>query len=215
MSRRRMIGLSFALVLATLTGDADAACNLIPGTALAFPGLRGMTNRPFAAPGETLEVTVRPCDGGGGLRPTGAEHVVSVVFKPAAGGPGQLVAISTDCSSVDTASCPGSICQEVTMSDLTIKVRDGLRRLSFPFPSTDAELAPDLDLRTLAGPALVAVTAVGDPLPCGLKTSTCASPGSTLACVDQLFFDNGSCGSPFIHPTFGISSASRAIREPI
>src|SRR5262245_25450682 len=104
---RGIRGVPLSLVALVLPDVAHAACNLIPGTARSFPGTLGALNRPFAAPGEPLEVVVRPCDGSSGLGPTGPEHVVSVVFKPAAGGTGKLVAVATDCSAVDTASCSG------------------------------------------------------------------------------------------------------------
>src|SRR5574340_1131293 len=57
-----------AVVLAWFATDvvparrAFAACNLIPQTAIAFDGVLGSANRPFAAPGEPIEVRVRPCD---------------------------------------------------------------------------------------------------------------------------------------------------------
>jgi len=40
--------------------QAHASCNLIPGTEKTFDAALGATNRPFAAPGETLEVRLRP-----------------------------------------------------------------------------------------------------------------------------------------------------------
>ena len=47
-----------AVALSTAGVDrAHAGCNLIPGTAKAFNATLGATNRPFAAPGERLEVT--------------------------------------------------------------------------------------------------------------------------------------------------------------
>ena len=39
--------------------DARAACNLIPGTEKTFGSALGATNRPFAAPGERLELRLR------------------------------------------------------------------------------------------------------------------------------------------------------------
>src|SRR5215472_6044474 len=58
-----------AVVLQVVLGVASlnrayAGCNLIPGTAKTFNATLGATNRPFAAPGERLEVTLRSCDPG-------------------------------------------------------------------------------------------------------------------------------------------------------
>ena len=44
------------------TRPVQASCNLIPGTAKTFNATLGATNRPFAAPGEAIELLVRPCD---------------------------------------------------------------------------------------------------------------------------------------------------------
>ena len=42
---------------AVSASSAYAACNLIPGTSLAFNAELGATNRPFAAPGETVDLS--------------------------------------------------------------------------------------------------------------------------------------------------------------
>src|SRR5439155_21571671 len=59
----RLHGTLLAVLLAT--GDsrpAQAVCNLIPQTTRTFSGALGTANRPFAAPGEPLEIALRPCD---------------------------------------------------------------------------------------------------------------------------------------------------------
>ena len=60
-------------------GSASAICNLIPGTSKTFNSTLGATNRPFAAPGERLELAVRTCDTspGAGLSRQGEALVVS------------------------------------------------------------------------------------------------------------------------------------------
>jgi hypothetical protein len=193
--------LAAAAILSIATGRADAACNLVPGTTRTFAGTLGTTNRPFGAPGEAVEVALRPCDASEGLAPTGAEHVVSVVFKPANGGPGQLVAVSTNCPGVDLGSC-GAVCKPATAAELAVVVRDGVRHLRFPFPDTDINFGPDLDDRTFSGPAAIAVTPMDAPVPCTLTNGTCATETGLIACVDSLFFDDGDCGNTFAHPVF-------------
>src|SRR5262249_36500471 len=65
---------------------AGAICNLIPGTAKTFNSTLGATNRPFAAPGERLELRVRPCDpASAGLTADPANHLVTVIFTPPSG----------------------------------------------------------------------------------------------------------------------------------
>jgi hypothetical protein len=59
---------------------------LIPGTSKSFQGTLGATNRLFAAPGENVEVNLRPCDTrSSSLSTTLANHVVTVVFQPPRG----------------------------------------------------------------------------------------------------------------------------------
>ncbi len=85
--------------------DASAGCNLIPGTAKTYDGVLGATNRPYAGPGESLEIRLRPCDvASTGFLPTGGAHVVTLVFE-APDGTNRVVALSDDCVGVDTASC--------------------------------------------------------------------------------------------------------------
>ena len=80
-------GLIVLLVAAALAyaGDVHAACNLIPGTEKSFSAALGATNRPYAAPGERLELQLRACDASPGFLPAGADHVVTLVFKPTVG----------------------------------------------------------------------------------------------------------------------------------
>ena len=87
-----------ALVVAIAYGSrADAGCNLIPGTAKTFNGVLGATNRPFAAPGERVELRSRPCDHTDpldGITGTAAQHVVTVAFQPPAPAPRHVVVLA-------------------------------------------------------------------------------------------------------------------------
>ena len=81
------------VVLTLLVGsfagrEAQAACNLIPSASKTFRGALGATNRPFAAPGDFVEVAVDQarCDTGSpGFAADGADHVVTIVFEPTGG----------------------------------------------------------------------------------------------------------------------------------
>lgn len=201
--------LSYALLLGVLPGGvrpALAGCNLIPAASDTFGGRLGAANRPFAAPGETVELTLRSCDASTGFLATGADHVVSVVIRPAAGGPGKLIALAANCATVDTAACPGAVCKTAAANDLAMITRDGVRHLAFRFPDTDGDLTSNGDDLTYSGPATIAVTPIAAPLPCLLTAAACPSSG-LLACVDDLFFDEGSCGTAYLHPLFASFTA--------
>lgn len=53
-----------------------------------------------------------------------------------------------------------------------------------------------------SGPATIAVTPAGTPLPCGLATATCGSQSGLLACIDDLYSADGTC-QPNVDETFG------------
>jgi Tol biopolymer transport system component len=193
---------------------AHAGCNLIPGTAKVFNATLGATNRPFAAPGERLELRTRPCDSTSALA---ANDVVTVVFQPPTGSPHAVVLTTDgDCSTninAKLAACDALLggsglttCVPAPQSGLELVTRDGVDFLGFSFPDTDALFGTPTDDLTLAGPATVAVTAPGDALPCGLATASCAtekqSVPSLVACADDFFANDRACGTAVAEPTF-------------
>ncbi len=217
-SRHLLVGLSI-LVGWFATPEARAACNLIPSASKTFRGALGATNRPFAAPGDFVEVAVDTirCDTvSAGFAAAGADHVVTLVFKPTGGQARVVVLRSGSCTSATAKSqqraceaTPGVgvgnvLCVRASIDDLAVVDRNGIRRLSFRFPDTDAFLAPDGDDRTLSGPATIAVTPTGAALPCGLATSSCAAATGTgmIACVDDLYEADGTCQAN-VDETFG------------
>ena len=106
----------FILGLAPL--HADAACNLIPGTAKTFNADLGAANRPFAAPGESLELTVRDCDDQSlGLGPNATDQIVTIIFKPPNGLSNAVVLTAdADCTAIDSqlASCAAEVGGQAT-----------------------------------------------------------------------------------------------------
>src|SRR5207249_1371402 len=98
-----------------------------------------------------------------------------------------------------TAGVAAASCIQVaTPGDFFMATPDGTPRLRFRFPDTDALLAPGGDRRTFTGPVKIVVTATGALLPCGLVSGSCATQAisfGAVACVDQLFAADGSCGS--------------------
>lgn len=196
---------AFLLVVSALVAgcprSAPAGCNLIPGTAKTFNGAVGATNRPFAGPGEPLEIRIRPCDAASpGFLPSSTDQVVTIVFK-APNGTNRVVALANDCTGVDTATCAGT----AGVTSATCRVEPGLlthtdidigdRRIVFPFPDTDVDFAAPSDDLTLTGPVAIAVTPKVDPLPCQLASTTCASQTGLLACIDALYANDGACGT--------------------
>jgi hypothetical protein len=53
-----------------------------------------------------------------------------------------------------------------------------------------------------SGVAKIAVTAPGDPLPCGLAAQTCADQSGLLACIDDYYANDGACGTTTELATF-------------
>ncbi len=193
---------------------AHAACNVIPGTSRSFRGELGSADRPFAGPGDFVELRLdaacdatRLTDANGDGRVDATDFVVTVVFTPPddAAGSVNMVVLATDCQAADVARCRGSAdfatvtCLEANRPGdpiaLEVVERDGERSLRFRFPDTDPlVLGPDDDL-TFAGPATIAVTAAGDPLPCALARSACAAQPGLVACVGRLLARDGTCGT--------------------
>lgn len=128
------------------------------------------------------------------------------MFTPPHGALRRAVILATDCEALESRrqvceAVPGvaaarcvAVNGEGEPPRLQIVEREGVRRLRFQFPDTDDLLADADDDLTLAGPAAIAVTGVGDPLPCGLATGPCATRSGLVACVDELFVDDGACG---------------------
>ncbi|MBY0277560.1 hypothetical protein K2Z84_19680 [Candidatus Binatia bacterium] len=198
-----------ATVSATATRPASAACNLIPGTEKTFNATLGATNRPFAAPGEQLELRRRYCDAGSGFLPDADDHVVTFAFKPSPGAV-RIVVLAADCAKVKLAACssaPGVLsatCRQATPGDLQLRtdVDLGDRRLVVRFPDTDDVLAPAGDDATLAGPVAIAVTEARTAPACGLATGSCAAQSGVIACVDELYANDGACGTDSLDRRF-------------
>ncbi len=215
------------LALAMIRGKAEAGCNLIPGTAKSFNAALGATNRPYAAPGERLEVSLRSCDtSSSGLTANAGDHVVTVVFQPGSGPRNAVILTAADdCSAITPrlAGCAAALtgggvatCEAGASAGLEIVDHNGERFLSFRFPDTrstcsggandgkrcsqaldcpDGTCTPGDDDHTLAGPAAIAVTAPGEPLPCRLATTSCAGQSGLRACVDEFYANDGACGT--------------------
>ncbi|MBY0274234.1 hypothetical protein K2Z84_02745 [Candidatus Binatia bacterium] len=207
---RLSAALALVLVAIIVPRRADAACNLIPSASKSFRGTLGDLNRPFAAPGDFVEIGASPARCAGkspGFSASEDGQIVSVVFKPPGGSSHVAFLTTGDCNGADAlqkkTACEAAVgagrvsCVQAGLLSLSINLavvdRNGERKLSFRFPDTDALLTPDLDQRTLSGPATIAVSRSTDPLPCSLATQSCGSQSGLLACVDQIYALDGSC----------------------
>jgi hypothetical protein len=169
------------LVLLTVLGAnrAHAACNLIPSATQSFRAARGVANRPFAGPGEFVELRSGSCAGPTPLFASTDpdDYAVTFVFVPPAGGPRHVIVLATTCTGItDCGAATDTECRIAGPNDLAIMVRDGENRLQFRFPDTDNlidVLDDDADDdRTLSGPVRIAVGPRAGGGACGLVTDT-------------------------------------------
>jgi hypothetical protein len=218
---------TLALLLSAATAtiapaSAHAACNLIPGERSQFDGALGVVDRPFAGPGEPVEVSLRDCDQSPGLSANAADHVVTVLFTPPAGPPSAVVlTAASDCSAIapDLGACEAALgagaaafCVSGATAGLEVVEQSGVRNLRFRFPDTDARCsggADDGHPCAVDGDCTGGTCAPDDDdrtlagaariivtasdAPLACGISTCAAAAGTLACVDDLFRNTGAC----------------------
>ena len=212
MKRARLLALLATTVLSA--GSAGAICNVIPGATERFRGALGTADRPFAMPGDLVELSLEPgiCDGEttafieqpGGTTPAD-DYRVTLVFTPQQGAK-RAVVLATDCSQLGPTSPAITSCNAQlgggtatcvqangAQNPNALTVTDALH-LSFRFPDTDALVDGASDDRTLAGPAKIAVTPSSAALPCQIATQRCADVLTGMAaCVDEIYAQDGTC----------------------
>jgi Tol biopolymer transport system component len=199
---RRLIVVLVALIASAHGRPASAACNAIPRTSNSFRGTLANVDRPFAIPGETVELALAFCHSTSpGFLPRPEEQLVTVVFRPPNAGARNLVVVAADCSKVAGRICPGVASFACVEDPPTLAESATGLRLRFRFPDTDPLFQGENDDRTFTGPAAIAVSAVNDPLPCALTHEPCAAQSGLIACVDELFAIDGTC-DPNPEPVF-------------
>jgi hypothetical protein len=129
--------------------EVRAGCNLHPQTIKTYNSTLGVTNRPYAGPGERIDVRLRPCDvASPGLGAADGDHVVTVVFQPP-GGTSHAVVLTAapTCAAIapQLATCAGqltgggvAICMPQAEAGIKRIDRDTIEYLSFRFPTTEA-----------------------------------------------------------------------------
>jgi len=209
--RTLRVGWIIPLALAAaMPTAARAACNIIPGTTQTFRGTVAAADRPFAGPGDVLELHRDPCDSAGsGFSAIATNQVITFVFTPP-NGPRNVVVLAKDCAALEskratcaaTAGVASAKCVPANRAgqpiDLQVVERDGVRHLRVRVPSvTDLGGIDAVPEHTLSGPAAIAVSKVSspDPLPCDLASTPCSAHPDLLACIDALYAIDGTCGT--------------------
>jgi cysteine-rich repeat protein len=199
------------VVLASSAGSVPApsfaACNLIPQTKRIFDSTLGATDRPFATPGEAVEVRLRPCDvGSAGIAAAATDNVVTLVFDPTSPtAPRRAIVLTAaaNCATIDPqlAACAAQLgaggtasCISAPSSGLEVVNRGAVRSLRFRMPDTDSFVGGVNDDITLGGPVTIAVTSPAAALPCALATQPCTTQSGLRACIDEYYANDGSCG---------------------
>jgi len=101
MTRLGRHGLLVGILVALGAQRADAACNIIPSVSKTFRSSLGATNRPFAAPGDLVQVGVDPagCDPGSpGLLGDPVQEAVTIVYTPSGTAKRHAVVLAADCT---------------------------------------------------------------------------------------------------------------------
>ena len=197
----RMLALVGFFAVTSWASTAGASCDLFPGVERTYSSSLGSANRPWAAPGESIVVKHRVCDGGGAAPEViGADNLVTVAFLEPGMTGASLVVLSDDCDAglqarVDACGTGNAIDQAVCVEvsgEVLENLGDG--KFRFPFPDT-TEINGD---EGWAGPARIAISPRDAVLPCKLGRLTCGEMQNTSICVDEFFEDDGACdnGTP-------------------
>lgn len=197
---------------------ARAACDAIPHARSSFRGALGSVDRPFAGPGDWLELTLDPkCHGSVQFDGDARRHVATFVFVPSNGGPRNVVVVAgeeppTNELAEAVAACgalPG-IGEATLVVDPTSFGRrsgDAQHALAVRFPDTDPQLRGLDDDLTLTGPVRIAISGVeAESVPCMLAVTPCSElvgSAGLFACVDQLSGADGCHAPPHaVFPSF-------------
>lgn len=212
-----------AVALVFVTGaTAGAVCNVIPAARSTFRGTKGALDRPFAGPGDWVEIAHdEACEPAPvAFSPLQDGNVVTVAFRPLSGGTPHVVVVSPKrCDFPDVAErvaqCAADSGAIVTCLDTraettahlgVVDAGGGRQVLRFRFPDTSALVGAAPPDTTLTGPAAIAVSRLDGParLPCGLARPDrrCTDEPDAVACVDRVLARDGTTCSGAAHPTF-------------
>ncbi|MEO2169267.1 MAG: hypothetical protein ABGY42_14345, partial [bacterium] len=193
-----LAGLFFCVAM-LFAGAAQASCQHFPGVERTYGGALGSANRPWAAPGESLELRHRSCDSGG-AEPAllGSDNVVTIAYLEPGGTGASLVVLTDTCDAALVAEVDGCTSRKsvtaARCAETASLASPGDSRLRFAFPDT-ADLFGGAGL---AGNTRIAVTRRGDVVPCNIARRTCEDLADVDICVGSLFADSSACdtGTP-------------------
>lgn len=182
-----------------------ASCDLFPGVERTYSSSLGTANRPWAAPGESIEVAHRVCDTEGAPPASqGSDNIVTVAFLDPGMTGASLIVLSDDCDEglkARVAQCAAgkavdeAVCLEVPSESLESRENG---RFRFPFPDSTRVHGDE----GWAGPARIAVSDRSADLPCKLARLSCNEIQGTSICVDKFFQDYGACDTGTRPTTF-------------
>jgi hypothetical protein len=209
---RRLAGLLAVaplLLSPILASEAAAMCDIIPQVRNSFRAALGSTQRPYASPGDTVEITLdtEKCDDASpGFEPAANDNAVTLIFSPPDGPVSAVIlTMGPGCGAIDVQGCRDELPVGATAECFDVGKDLSGSRFSFAFPDTDSLVIGSL--RTLTGPVTIAVSPIDEDLPCELATIACddpSLPANVSACIGRLHETDGTCGTADsqLHSTF-------------
>ena len=180
---------------------SHGACNVIPRAVEQFESALGASNRPFASPGDFVEIALRRTSTSGMGGTVAAEDLVALfVFSPPAGKK-TIVGVGSACVPDALSVCESfpevyeAACVETPADDIRVRVNEaGLpTAVAVRFPSTDELFDGVVDDRGLTGPVTIAILHKDADGVCELAELSCleslSSQPQLVACIDE-FFEN-------------------------
>lgn len=204
------------LLLVFSAHTAHSACEVIPFARATARGAGGSVSPPYGIPGEFVEFSLdSPChaDATGFPSADAEDYLVTIAFTPPEGRP-TIVTLASDfdavwpsvqtcgnqldvhAAAVDPAASAdfaSSVALLEPVGDLTPEERAKKRHLRFRFPITSYFFGNASF--TATGSSRIAVSLASDPFPCSLATVACADQAGLVACVDDLYREDGNCGT--------------------
>ena len=207
-------GLVMALTLSATS--AYGACDFIPGATNEFTATATKIDRPFASPGEFVEVTPYVACTSAALLPTPEDHVVTVLFGAADDPHRRAVVLAADCDQVVSGSSLPLCASSPTRTDLLLRRRArSWAELAHASSLQRCRLArlPLSGHRSSGGrrqrrpharrSATIVVTPLAQSIdPIVAPTFGCRDASDTIACVGELFEVDGVCPPSKPHATF-------------
>jgi len=205
LAPRRWIRLAVLIVVGPAP-EVRGACNTIPPAIQPFRSAAGAVDRPFAGPGDWVELSGDACRLPDGFPGNADQYDLAVAFIPSRPAPPSVVVLTPEACEDGAvqgrlASCRGELPRGARVVCRTLRLTPpvadlekprGRQSLRFRFPDTDELVGMLSDDLTLTGPAAIGVVQRGARLPCGALASGCTDTTGALACIATLYAE-GTC----------------------